>query len=143
LSEKRSQYDEIGQMDGLRAIFRDFYARVFDDIMIGFLFQNIDAEHLIERESEFVARLLGANEIPYQGRGMRQAHAKHRIMGGQFARRMVLLSETLVAHAVPEAIRHNILTHNETLRPLITKDLGSHCGDTSLARAEAAEKAVR
>src|SRR5678810_974589 len=82
-----SLYDRIGG-DRLRSVIAEFYRRVFADVMIGFMFQGKDRQHLIDREWELVAALLGAPGVTYTGRPMRAAHAQHAIFGGQFERRL-------------------------------------------------------
>ena len=58
---------------------------------------------------------------------MDEVHAKHPIMGGQFARRLQILQETLENYQVPQAVRDAWIQHSESLRPLITRDAGSDC----------------
>lgn len=111
----------------LRAVIRDFYDRVFEDVMIGFMFRGADKERLIEREWELVARLLGARDVVYQGRSMRAAHARVPILGGHFERRMQILRDTLADHDVPEAVREKWLAHSLSLRRQVTADRGSEC----------------
>lgn len=123
-------YDAVGGEAGLRAVISDFYDRVFVDVMIGFMFARADKAHLIEREYELVAALLGARGIVYRGRPMRAAHAKHTIFGGHFERRMQLLRETFADRGVPEEVRAAWLAHAESLRGQITRDRGSECGET-------------
>src|ERR1041385_5950326 len=94
-------FDRIGP-DALRAVLTDFYTRVFADVMIGFLFRGKDRQHLIDREYELTAALLGAPNITYRGRPMRTAHAQHTIFGGQFERRLQILRDTLRDHARSE-----------------------------------------
>ena len=55
----------------LRAVLADFYDRVFADVMIGFMFAGKDRAHLVEREYELTAKLLGAPGIVYRGMPMR------------------------------------------------------------------------
>ena len=73
-------FDKIGEAK-LRAVLADFYDRVFADVMIGFMFQGKDKQHLIDREYEMTAKMLGA-QVAYAGRPMRTAHAAHTIFGG-------------------------------------------------------------
>jgi hemoglobin len=127
-------FDLLGE-ERLRAILRDFYDRVFDDVMIGFMFKGADKARLIDKEYELAARALGA-DVRYTGEPLRGAHARHRIMGGQFARRLTLLKQTLEAHGVPEEARRAWLEHNEALRPAITGDVGGNC-DPELAKRRA------
>lgn len=129
---------QAGGIEGLRRIVRDFYDRVFSDTMIGFLFRSADKERLIEKEVELAARMLGARDVVYTGKPLREVHARHRIMGGQFARRLKILEETLTQHRVPEAVRRAWIDHTNALRPLITGDAGSDC-DPDLARRRAEE----
>ena len=119
-------FEQIGGEAKLREIIETFIDRVFDDRMIGFFFRNADRRRIGEMEYQFTAKFLGA-DIEYQGRSMDEAHAKHPIMGGQFARRQQILKETLEIYGVPEPVRQAWLLHNESLRPLITKDAGSDC----------------
>jgi len=119
-------FEHIGGEGKLREIIATFIDRVFDDRMIGFFFRNADRERIREMEYQFTAKFLGA-DVEYHGRPLDEAHAKHPIMGGQFARRQQILKETLEIYRVPEAIRDAWLQHNESLRPLITKDAGSDC----------------
>lgn len=122
-------FDKIGG-DALRAVITDFYRQVFDDVMIGFMFQGKDRAHLIEREWELVAALLGAPGVTYKGRPMPAAHAQHTIFGGHFERRMQILRETLAAHHVDPAVQEVWLGHSLALRGQVTRDKGSECATT-------------
>lgn len=128
-------YEQIGGEDKLRQITDTFIDRVFEDRMIGFFFRNADKRRIKEMEFQLTARFLGA-DVEYQGRPLDEAHAKHPIMGGQFARRLQILRETLDYYGVPPHIRDAWIQHTESLRPLITKDAGSDC-DPLLAREKA------
>ena len=144
LSELRSMattlYEQLGGEARLRLIIDTFIDRVFQDAMIGFFFRHADKRRIKEMEFQLTARFLGA-DIEYRGRPLDEVHAKHPIMGGQFARRLQILRETLEEFDVPEAIRDAWIAHTESLRPLITKDQGSDC-DPTLAR-EKAQGAVK
>jgi hemoglobin len=119
-------FARIGEA-GLRAVLADFYARVLADVMIGFMFAGKDRAHLIEREYELTAKLLGAPGVLYRGLPLRTAHARHRIFGGQFERRLQILKETLEAHDVDAEVRRVWIEHTLALRPQITHDRGSEC----------------
>ncbi len=125
-------FDRIGG-EALRAVITDFYARIFGDVMIGFMFQGRDRAHLIDREWELVAALLGAPGVTYTGRPMPAAHAQHTIFGGHFERRLQILRETLRDHAVDPAVQQAWIEHTLSLRSQITRDKGSECKDTSEA----------
>jgi hemoglobin len=122
-------FDRIGA-EALRAVITDFYSRVFPDVMIGFMFQGKDRQHLIDREYELTAALLGAPGVTYTGRPMRTAHAAHTIFGGQFERRLQILRETLADHAVDAEVAAAWIAHQLALRSQITRDRGSECDDS-------------
>ena len=129
---KRTLYEQLGGEAKLREIIDAFIDRVFADRMIGFFFRNADKNRIKEMEFQLTAGFLGA-DIEYKGRPLDEAHARHPIMGGQFARRLQILRETLEFYRVPESIRDAWIQHTESLRPLITRDAGSDC-DPVLAR---------
>lgn len=128
-----SQFEQVGGEIGLRRIVGDFIDRVFADRMIGFFFRHADKERIKELEYQLAAALLGA-QVKYQGRPLGQAHAKHPIMGGHFARRKQILKETLDCHLVPEPIKAAWLAHTEDLRALITAQTGSDCDPVAARR---------
>ncbi len=128
-------FEDLGGEAALRPIIDRFVDRVFDDVMIGFFFRAARRERIKQKEFEFAAQHLGAG-ITYTGRPLDEAHRAHPIMGGQFARRLMILKETLEAANVPEHVRKHWLAHTESLRPLITADVGRECD------AERAQKRV-
>jgi hemoglobin len=130
-------FDKIGEAK-LRAVIADFYDRVFRDVMIGFMFQGKDKQHLIDREYELAARMLGASHVTYTGRSMRTAHAQHTIFGGHFERRLQILRETMADHAVDPDVQRIWVEHTQALRSQITRDQGSECKDTGEANREIA-----
>ena len=135
---KSSELFDKNGGDALRAVITDFYSRIFGDMMIGFMFEGRDRNHLIEREWELVAALLGAPGVTYTGRPMRAAHAQHRIFGGHFERRLQILRETLSENTVDPAVQQAWIDHTQSLRDQITRDKGSECKDTGEADREIA-----
>ena len=122
----QSLFDKLGGESRLREIVDTFVDRVFADRMIGFFFRNADRRRIKELELQLIAGFLGA-DIEYRGRPLDKAHANHAIMGGHFARRRQILSETLDSFAVSDDIKSAILQHTDALRPLITAATGSDC----------------
>ena len=119
-------YEKLGGEAKLRQIIDAFIDRVFDDTMIGFFFRNANKGRIKEMEFQLIARFLGA-DVEYQGRPLDEVHAKHPIMGGQFARRRQILKETLESFDVPAFIIDAWLEHTDSLRPLITPEADSAC----------------
>jgi hemoglobin len=128
----QSLYEKLGGESRLRDIIDTFVDRVFADRMIGFFFRSADRRRIKELEFQLAAGFLGA-EIEYRGRPLEKVHANHPIMGGHFARRRQILSETLDFFEVPDEIKSAILHHTDALRPLITPESGSEC-DSSAVR---------
>lgn len=133
-----SYFDELGGEPALRAIIDDFIDRVFADVMIGFLFARASKDRVKRFEYEHAAEFLGAG-ARYGGRDLAEAHKRHPILGGHFARRRQLLKLTLEKHGVSPAIRDAWLAHQDALREQVTADLVTQCNDQAAAeRAQAA-----
>ena len=113
-----SQFDLLGGEAVLRPLVADFVARLVRDPMIGFLFDGVDRERLTRLEYQMTARMLGAT-LAYEGRPLPEAHARFRVMDGQFARRRLLLLQTLRDHGVAEAITQSLIAHTSRLRELL------------------------
>jgi hemoglobin len=125
-STTQTLFDKLGGETRLRAIIDTFIDRVFADRMIGFFFRNADRRRIKEFEYQLAANFLGA-DVEYRGRPLGKAHANHPIMGGHFARRRQILSETLDFHGVHPEIKAALLRHTDALRDQITPESGSGC----------------
>ncbi len=132
-------FDELGGEPALRRIVDRFVDRIFDDAMIGFFFRNASRERVKAKEYEFAARHLGA-DVEYTGRPLREVHAAHPIMGGQFNRRLQILKDTLDEFQVPPRVREHWVRHTEQLKPHITRDAGDLC-DPSIPRLSLRDRA--
>ncbi|MET0286954.1 MAG: group 1 truncated hemoglobin [Polyangiales bacterium] len=119
-------FEQLGGEPVLRGIIDEFVDRIFADTMIGFFFQRANKERTKRFEYEHAAAFLGA-AIAYGGRDLREAHKKHPIMGGQFARRRRILESTLEKHGVPADIRAAWLAHQDSLRDEVTADPEGEC----------------
>ncbi|MBM4342421.1 MAG: group 1 truncated hemoglobin [Deltaproteobacteria bacterium] len=141
---------KVGGLDGLRPIVADLVARLCRDPMIGFHFAGVDPVRLTDLELQFAAQMLGA-DVPYEGRPIATAHARHPITGGHFARRTHLLRQVLADHDVPQDVRQAWLAHTERLRPavlgkaLMRANLGpcDHPGAGALVTEVAADGSVQ
>lgn len=132
MSKDPAIFDRIGG-DALRAVIVDFYDRVFDDIIIGFLFAGKDRQRLVEMEWQFTAKFLGA-DLPYRGKSMPEAHKRVPILGGHFERRLQILRNTMADHGVDAEVQKAWIDHQLAMRALVTGDKGSEC-DHDLATA--------
>lgn len=121
-----SDYQRLGGEPAIRAMLKVFVDRIFDDVMIGFHFRDADRGEVHRLETEFACEFLGGPQR-YSGRPLKVAHARHRIQGGQFMRRLKILDEVLEAHGVPGDIRARWRAHTEALRSQVTAQPGSEC----------------
>ena len=115
-----SLFDEMGGEPALLRVLRTFYDRLFDDPMVGFLFDGKDKEKLIEHQLWFTARFLGGPSR-YEGRSLPDAHAALPLLKGHFDRRHQILREVLEEHRVPEAVRDEWLRVDQSLRTAVIK----------------------
>jgi truncated hemoglobin YjbI len=118
-SGEQTLFDELGGEAVLRSVVERFVDRIFEDVMIGFMFARASRERIKAMEYEFAAQHLGGSVV-YSGRALEAAHRAHRIFDGQFDRRLTILRETLTELAVPERVREHWLSHTESLRGQIT-----------------------
>jgi len=121
-------YDELGGEPALRRVVDRFVDRMFDDMMIGYLFRAARRERVKDKEFEHAAEHLGAG-ITYTGKPLDSAHRPHAIRGGQFMRRLKILETTLDELGAPERVKAHWLARTLELRPLITADEGGVCAD--------------
>jgi truncated hemoglobin YjbI len=85
---------------GLARILEDFYARMSQDILIGFFFDGKDLKKIAATQKEFLLRAMGARAT-YTGKPPARAHeALPPILAGHFDRRLVLLEQTLRDHGL-------------------------------------------
>lgn len=117
-------FDQLGGVEGIKPIIQSFIDKVYGDMIIGFLFINVDKEQLIAREVEFASRHLGGS-VSYTGKPIGPVHRKHPINKGHFHRRLWLLGNTLDEHGVNPDIKERWLSHNRQLEPVITD--GTDC----------------
>ena len=115
-----SLYDDLGGEEALRRVLRTLYDRLFDDLMIGFLFAGKDKEQLIEHQVWFTAKFLGGPSR-YEGRSIPDAHAAIPILPGHFDRRHQILKEVLEEHHVPAHVRDEWLRVDQSLRYAVIK----------------------
>ena len=129
-----SLYDDIGGEEALRRILRTLYDRLFDDLMIGFLFAGKDKEQLIEHQVWFTAKFLGGPSR-YEGRSLPDAHSALPLLGAHFDRRHHILKQVLEQHHVPPHVRDEWLRVDRSLRYAVLKS-----GEEARARARSAKE---
>ena len=111
-------YEAIGGEAKVRAVLRSLYDKLFDDPMVGFLFDGRDKEHIVEAQVAFTCGFLGGPQ-KYAGKPLPEAHAGLPLLPGHFDRRHRLLEQVLSEEGVPEPARGVWLQIDESLRPSI------------------------
>jgi truncated hemoglobin YjbI len=123
-------YEAIGGEAKVRAVLSLLYDKLFDDPMVGFLFEGRDKAHIIEQQVAFSCGFLGGPDR-YLGKPLPEAHAHLPLLPGHFDRRHRLLEQVLSEQEVPEQVRRVWLRIDESLRPSV------------LAAGEAARRQTR
>lgn len=128
--------EAIGGEAALMALLKDFYDRLYLDLMVGFLFEPHDKATLIAHQYSYVCAYLGDRAGHYQGRSMRGAHQALPLLGAHFDRRHVILKQVMEAHQVPAHVKQAWLELEQRLRPFIVRQ-----GATARAKIVAGEPA--
>ncbi|HEY8089206.1 MAG TPA: group 1 truncated hemoglobin [Polyangiaceae bacterium] len=111
----KTMYEAIGGPERIRAVLQSLYDRIFDDPIIGFLFQGRDKAHLVEQQLAFTCKFLGGPE-KYTGRPLPEVHAVLPLLAGHFDRRHRLLEQVLEEQGVPLEVRRVWLGIDTNLR---------------------------
>jgi hemoglobin len=111
-------YEAIGGEAKVRDVLRLLYDRLFEDPMVGFLFEGRDKGHIVEAQVSFTCAFLSGPQ-KYSGRSLPEAHAKLPLLPGHFDRRHRLLEDVLRDERVPEEVSRVWLRIDETLRPSV------------------------
>jgi truncated hemoglobin YjbI len=115
---KPSLYEQIGG-EQLTLIITAFYERAFIDPIIGHFFHRIDREHLIAQQIVFSSCMLGAKDLTYGGKSLREAHRRLPLTEVHFRRRQKLLQQVLGESPIAPAVAGEWLSLEEKLKGLI------------------------
>jgi hemoglobin len=108
-------YEAAGGEAKVRAVLTSLYDQLFDDPIVGFLFQGKDKAHIVEQQVAFTCRFLGGPQR-YEGKSLPEAHASLPLLPGHFDRRHHLLAQALERQHVPETVRLAWLRIDQALR---------------------------
>jgi hemoglobin len=108
-------YEAIGGETQVRAVLQTLYDRLFDDPIVGFLFEGKDKQHIVEQQVAFTCGFLGGPQ-KYAGKPLPEAHAALPLRPGHFDRRHRLLEQILAERQVPDEVRRAWLNIDEGLR---------------------------
>lgn len=119
-----NNFDVIEAVGGpavMKRLMTLFYDRLFDDILIGYFFDQSDKEHLIESQIAYVHAHLGTRKGRYEGPSIRRSHQKLAIGAGHFDRRQRILEQVLEEFEVPLNVREAWLNLDLAMRPMVLK----------------------
>lgn len=111
--------EELGGEEKALALMRHFYDRLFDDMIIGFFFDNSDHEALVRSQLAYVHAHIGGRQGSYDGPSIRKAHAQLPILTGHFDRRHQILRETLEKFDVADHVREAWLGLDVAMREMV------------------------
>jgi len=114
----RTPYEAIGGEAHVRAALQALYDRLFEDPLVGFLFEGKDKGRIVEQKVAFTCSFLGGPQR-YTGKPLPEAHAQLPLLAGHFDRRHRLLAEVLAQRAVAEDVRAEWLRIDAALRPSV------------------------
>ena len=113
---------EIGGAEAMTQILIDFYARMGQDVMIGFFFEGKDLHHIAAQQAAFILNAAGLTER-FEGKGPSSAHVELApILTGHFDRRLQILRETLAAHSVPKSTAEKWVQFEESFRKIVVSN---------------------
>lgn len=110
-----SAYETIGGEAAVREVLEALYAALFEDPIVGFLFEGKDREQIVSAQVGLTCAFLGGPQR-YAGRPLPEVHATLPLLAGHFDRRHRVLAETLRAKKVPEAAAAEWLRIDQSLR---------------------------
>jgi hemoglobin len=114
----KTLYEAIGGEPAVRDVIARLYELLFDDPIVGFLFEGKDRAHIVELQTAFTCGFLGGPQR-YTGKPLPEAHAALPLLPGHFDRRHRLLDQVLREKSVPEEVRRVWLRIDESLRPSV------------------------
>jgi hemoglobin len=109
-----TDWEAIGGEPAVSAIMDAFVDRMFDDMIVGFLFQGKDREGIKRHEVALVSSHMNG-PLAYEGRPLVSLHRGLKINRGQFRRRIALLKLTLERFAVPPDVAARWIAFDERL----------------------------
>jgi truncated hemoglobin YjbI len=113
-----SAYDTIGGEAEVRAVLEALYAALFEDPIVGFLFEGKDREQIVSAQVDLTCAFLGGPQR-YTGRPLPEVHAKLPLLAGHFDRRHHLLATVLRTRHVPGDAAAEWLRIDQSLRPSV------------------------
>lgn len=114
----KSLYESIGGEARVREVLQTLYDRLFEDPIVGFLFEGKDKARIVDQQVAFTCQFLGGPQT-YEGMPLPKAHAPLPLLPGHFDRRHRLLEQALSDCSVPVNVKRVWLQIDQALRPSV------------------------
>ena len=114
-------WEGLGKGRLLSKVLVDFYNRVYEDPLLSPFFEGVTKQRLIEKQYNFMRRVLTGEEV-YFGERPRNAHHWMVISNELFNHRENLMESCLRRYGVPEYLVRRLRAIEETYREDIVKD---------------------
>ena len=114
----KTLYEAIGGEPGVRVVLQSLYDRLFEDPIVGFLFQGKDKQHIVLQQLAFTCHFLGGPH-EYRGRPLPEVHSALPLLAGHFDRRHRLLEQVLDEHQVADEVKRVWHRIDQSLRPSV------------------------
>ena len=119
--ELKAIFERSGGEAGLARILHSFYARMRDDVLIGFFFDGKDVDVIAEKQKQFLMRAMGAS-VSYIGKSPAKAHLELApILAGHFDRRLRILEDVLRENGLQSEDIRNWIRFESAFRDGIQK----------------------
>lgn len=115
-----SLYERLGGAAAIDAAVDLFYDKVLADNRIAPFFVGVPMQRQRAHQKAFLTLALGgASGVPYQGRGMREAHATLNLTDAHFDAVLENLADALMELGVTETLVAEVGAAAEALRPVV------------------------
>ena len=111
----KSLYESIGGEARVREVLQALYDRLFEDPIVGFLFEGKDKARIVTAQVAFTCQFLGGPQT-YEGTPLPRAHAPLPLLPGHFDRRHRVLEQVLDDCGVPSEVKRVWLQIDQALR---------------------------
>ncbi len=111
-------FERSGGFGSVRRIVMDFYDRVLDSDILGPWFENVDMRALVDRQTKFVASLMGG-PASYRDETLARVHARLGITRAAFDEMKQLLADAMEDYGMAPRDIDGVMRKIERCAPLI------------------------
>jgi hemoglobin len=128
--DSENLWEQAGGEPVVRRVLQRLYDRLFEDRMVGFLFEGKDKAHIVEQQVRFTSGMLGGPFV-YEGKALPAAHAALPLLAGHVDRRHHLLGQVLREEKLPDPVIEAWLARDAGLKNALLR-----AGEEARAKAK-------